>query len=176
MNNGEVWKPVVGFEDRYEVSNLGRVKSIIKKWSSRGNRMMTPTIDKRDGYCIVCLHNHEGKQMNKRVHKLVMKAFKPEGEKRFINHKDGVKTNNNIINLEWATPKENAQHCRANNLQYTPKGNELPQAKLNPNKVRKIRKLYSMNKYSLGEIGKMVDAGKGSVFNVIHKVTWRHVE
>jgi len=170
----EIWKPIIGYEKIYEISNFGRVKSLKRK-GRPVQKIMTPTIEKRDGYSIVCLHKNK-KQKNHRVHKLVLEAFEPKLKKQFINHKDGNKTNNNLINLEWCTPKENAQHCRKNNLQYTPKGEELPHSKLTENKVREIRELYNLKKYSLSEIDNMIDVGKGSVFNVVHNNTWRHIK
>lgn len=111
----EIWKKVVGY-DYYEVSSIGRVRSIDKKVRVRGGhnviktgRIIVPGT--AHGYLSVCLcHNSKKKWM--RVHRLVSMAFIPNPEnKPFINHKDANRKNNNVQNLEWCTHAENMNHC-----------------------------------------------------------------
>lgn len=102
----EVWESVNGYEGLYEVSNLGRVRSL-KRTTTHGvvlKQMM------RYGYMHVCL-SKEGKPSTKRVHRLVAEAFiaNPMG-KPVVNHIDGDKANNAVSNLEWATNSENELH------------------------------------------------------------------
>lgn len=109
----EIWKPVVGFEGLYEISNLGRVMSCRKMYGSVGP--MGPQICKdkkcKSGYQRIVLYK-ENKRYDARIHKLVCVAFIPNTEnKRTINHKNGIKTDNRLSNLEWATDKENLQHA-----------------------------------------------------------------
>ena len=107
---GEEWKPVVGYEGLYEVSSLGRVKSLPRNTTHGG--IMKPYINGRNGYAYIRL-TKDGKPTQRRVHKLVMMAFDPRPtgnyyDKNFtINHIDGDKTNNNLSNLEWCTQSEN---------------------------------------------------------------------
>ena len=92
----EVWKPVVGYEDLYEVSNLGRV------WSVKKNIFRKLRKD-RDGYLVVSLCKN-GEYEWPQVHRLVAKAFIPNPENLpCVNHKDEDPTNNNVENLEWCT-------------------------------------------------------------------------
>lgn len=99
----EIWKDIEGYEGRYQVSNLGRVKRvttgrILKSGKNRG------------GYLYVNLCK-QGVVSNKRIHRLVAQAFIPNPEnKPDINHADEDKTNNMVSNLEWATRKENLNH------------------------------------------------------------------
>lgn len=102
----EEWRPVNGYEGLYEVSNLGRVRSL--HWKEP--RLMTITLDK-DGYPTVSLRNggrlcHHGK-----VHRMVAEAFIENFDNhREINHIDEDKTNNRVDNLEWCDTKYNINY------------------------------------------------------------------
>lgn len=102
----EMWESVNGYEGLYEVSNLGRVRSL-KRATTNGivlKQMM------RYGYMHVCL-SKEGKPSTKRVHRLVAEAFIANPmDKPVVNHIDGNKANNAASNLEWATNSENELH------------------------------------------------------------------
>lgn len=102
-----MWKPIPGFEDYYHVSDNGEV------WSVRKNRTLRPKID-RYGYPAVTLTVH-GKSRYFTVHRLVALAFIPNPDcKPTVNHKNEVKTDNRVSNLEWATSKENDNHGTRN--------------------------------------------------------------
>ncbi len=99
----EIWKPIIGHEN-YEVSNLGNVKSlkkdIILKYRFHHN-----------GYASIAL-----KRKNYLVHRLVAKAFLENLEgKTDVNHKNCIKSDNRLENLEWVNKKENIQHALNNN-------------------------------------------------------------
>ena len=113
---GEEWKPVVGYEGRYEVSNLGRVKGLPKKTRKEG--MISLYCHPSNGYVYVNLSDESGNKKNHRVHKLVMEAFTDyrSGGELVIDHIDCDKTNNRLENLEAVTPKVNAQRAIANGL------------------------------------------------------------
>lgn len=118
----EVWKPVKGYEGIYEVSNIGRVKScerIVTRSNGRKinfpEKIMKPSINHK-GYEVIDLRKN-GKRECGFVHRLVGKAFiKNPDNKKQINHKNGVKRDNNVDNLEWVTNKENVIHAYKNNL------------------------------------------------------------
>lgn len=105
----EIWKPVAGYEGLYEVSSEGNVRSLKSgRWRNR-RKILTPRkID--NGYHLVALcKDGAGKQMY--VHRLVAQAFIPNPNNlETVNHKDEVKTNNNVSNLEWMTQKDNINY------------------------------------------------------------------
>ena len=106
----EIWKPVVGFEKYYKVSNLGNIFSI------RSKRLLIVK-PKYTGYMDIEL-NIYGKVYYKRVHRLVAEAFIPNPHhKEQVNHLDGNKLNNKVSNLEWATQSENMIHAYATGLE-----------------------------------------------------------
>lgn len=112
----EEWQDIEGYEGLYQVSSMGRVKSLKRKahhW--RGGeltikeRILKPITDSF-GYRIVNLHTG-GKQKTHKVHRLVCQAFHENPEnKPHVNHINEIKTDNRACNLEWATAKENNNH------------------------------------------------------------------
>jgi hypothetical protein len=116
----EIWKDVVGFEGYYQVSNLGRVRSVDRVVTiSRSGRSYTSNFKSRimqgglnsDGYPMVTLSKIPDSSILK-VHILVAQAFIGDRPKGFhVNHKDGCKTNNSASNLEYCSHKDNINHA-----------------------------------------------------------------
>lgn len=116
----ELWKPIEGFEGLYEVSNLGRVRSLDRE-VVREYRSKNPIAIKgkelkgdytKEGYKVVTLYK-EGRRKRAVVNRLVATAFIPNPDpesKTQINHKDEIKDNNIATNLEWCTPKYNSNY------------------------------------------------------------------
>lgn len=116
----EIWKDVQGYEGLYQVSNLGRIKSLKRKVYAGRNRtrwqyekIMSNYRTNGNGYKIVGL-NKEGKSKNKYIHRLVAETFlKNPNNYKYINHKDENKANNCVSNLEFCTAQYNSTY---NNL------------------------------------------------------------
>ena len=117
----EVWQPIDGYEGLYEVSSLGKVRSVDRWLEKRGRAgvMLTQRLRGKtlrqllDGNkrLFVTLSKN-GKRAPIRVHRLVAAAFlgpRPEGLQ--INHLDGDRINNAAANLEYCTPSENMRHA-----------------------------------------------------------------
>ncbi len=110
----ESWKPVLGYEGYYEVSNLGNVKSLKRRQTGnqydRVEAILKPSV-LYNGYLQVCLAIGQTKKKYS-IHRLVAIAFLPNPEnKPQVNHKNGIKGDPSLKNLEWATRSENMQHA-----------------------------------------------------------------
>lgn len=155
MNTGtpliEEWKPIKGFRGLYEVSNLGRVRSLDRiqyvknRWGSetrrkRKGQLLVPVLSS-SGYHMVHLEPKTIRGKKFHIHHLVLNHFDRErGLNECCNHKDGIKTNNGISNLEWVSYKYNQLHARLNGLSKTNTGKRW--SRLSHQQVLEIRKLY----------------------------------
>jgi NUMOD4 motif len=111
----EIWKDVKGYEGKYMISNLGRVKSLKRQtsggvWYPERILKQMPELKHKAYYLVVSLHN--GGLKRKKVHQLVGIAFIPNPKnKKTINHKWGNTLDNRASELEWNTQSENALHA-----------------------------------------------------------------
>lgn len=146
----EEWKPVVGYENEYEVSSLGRVRSLDRTIIARGSRPFTYAIKGRiikqctsGKYPLVTLSYVDGLYKRQRpvhVHKLVAEAFigpRPDGTE--VCHDDGVKSNNDVSNLRYDTHKNNEADKERHGTRARGETHSL--SKLKKEDVREIRLL-----------------------------------
>ena len=125
----EIWRDIKDYETLYQVSDLGRVKSMERlRIGNHGaltkvhEKIMTFKIDKNGYHCLSLSKDNKTKM--KRVSRLVAEAFIPNPEnKPEVNHKDCNKSNNNVNNLEWVSKIENEEHAK-NNGKKKFKGNQ----------------------------------------------------
>lgn len=112
----EIWKPVVGYEGLYEVSNLGRIKSLgntLGPSRFNGKETILKCEQGSFGHCRVQLRK-DRKYKHHFVHRLVAIAFIPNPDQLpIINHKDCNPLNNSVDNLEWCTQRYNATYADA---------------------------------------------------------------
>jgi len=134
----EVWRPVVGYDGRYEVSDQGRVRSLINTY---GNERETPFVVKarpqKTGYRKVTLHR-DGIRKTCLVHRLVMASFKGDCPiDQECRHLDGDPSNNRLDNLSWGTRAQNVSDRETHGT--TARGERHGMSKLNDSHVIAIR-------------------------------------
>lgn len=176
----EVWKDIKGYEGLYQVSNLGRVKSLDRKRSDyRGDYanikgQLKKTKEDNNGYLRVGL-SKDGIKNKYSVHRLVAQAFIPNPENKLqVNHINGIKTDNRIENLEWCTNKENIQHASRKGL-----------LKPNKKKVNQYKiSIELVNTYdSITEAAKSINRSVTDIHHVLNKKNktaggyiWKYVD
>ena len=147
----EVWKPVPNYEEKYAVSNLGRVKNIVT------GRILKPYYNDHIRYEKVKLYKGEHAEYRKMfmVHRLVASAFLGDMSVYGlqVNHKDGCRRNNKLENLEWVTASENLKHAYAIGL--------FDEGKIRANEAKmKAVKQFSLDGTFIKEWRSMTEAAR----------------
>lgn len=185
----EIWADAFGFEDHYEVSNHGNIRSKAVFIPHDGNwnedlggyikhKKLHKVQINRYGYVTKKLCKYGGCKRTL-VHRLVARAFIPTDDyKQQINHIDGNKQNNHVSNLEWCSPSFNIKHAWATGLMTNEHtiGSKHHKAKINEADVLVIRDSYKNKVKTKKELAAEYGLSEASVSDVLYKRTWRHVE
>lgn len=162
----EQWKDIPGFENKYQISNTGAVKS-----SCRNKEIiMSPALN-TFGYPKVGLYK-DSKYTSATVHRLVAEAFidNPDNKPQ-INHIDGNKANNNVSNLEWCTNSENMQHAWRERLCKPQNGSTNGMSKLTEQDVLNIR----ADERVLRDISAQYGVNISTISNIKNRKLWLHI-
>lgn len=170
----ENWQPIIGYEDLYEASNLGNIKSIPRERTPKGERVLKPAPTSK-GYLTVNLYSGVSPKVSKSflVHRLVAQAFhKNPNNYRYVCHKDGDKLNNQSENLYWGT----AQMNEADKVRHGTNtiGSRNPKAKMTEDDVLEIRKL-NKNKMSNRAIAEKYGISPTTVSHIKKRQIWKHI-
>lgn len=177
---GEIWKEISGYEGRYAVSTMGRVKGLEQRINNAfaNNKLKKEVVLKPHfwgKYLRVNLYV-DGEKRKYSVHKLVATAYIPRVEgKKFINHINANPLDNRVENLEWCTIQENIRHAFELNLIPRGKGENCPASKLNRRQVVEIKK-----RLATGELPKDIcedyQVGSSNIQKIKEGKNWRHVK
>jgi hypothetical protein len=177
----EIWKTISKFNDEYEISNLGNIRSvhgIITRSNGRKHtrvsKQLKPALN-QSGYFAgaVCVNK---KMIPYVVHRLVAEVFIPNPfNKLEVNHMNGVKTDNRLVNLEWVTHQENMDHAYENGLVRILKGEEIGTSILNEQQVKEIRSKFIPRIYSRVKLAKEYNISEATIKDILYRRTWLHI-
>jgi hypothetical protein len=158
----EEWRDIANFDGIYQISNLGNIRSWANNRHGRlkGPRPLRECLN-RNGYLSVPL---KGKQYY--THRLVAEAFIPNPDnKPEINHKNCMRQNNTVDNLEWVTREENIKHG------IFTRGRK--NVSLTMDSARKIREFYASKTHTQAELSRMFNVTTTVVWQVLHNLSWK---
>lgn len=175
-----IWKPVPGYEGKYEVSSCGLVKSCERKvlrTHRNGTINETPYHEKimrpkkhKAGYnCVQLWHDAVGRNFG--VHQLVALAFIP-GSGPLVRHLDGDPQNNDVSNLAWGGFKENEADKRRHGR--TPLGDKHCNSVLTSARVKEIRQAIALGATDL-QLSREHGVARFAIYSVRKGLTWRHL-
>jgi NUMOD4 motif/HNH endonuclease len=189
----EYWQDIKGYEGYYQVSNYGNVKSldrVITEHPSVKNEQQTGKTQTLKGQILKPHTNSSGYyqiNLNRKsirttfaIHQLVAQAFLDNHlSKPLVNHINGIKTDNNVNNLEWATYSENLEHAYKNRLRRAVKINEVAsknyKRKLTEQQVREIKLLIAAKSLTLKQIANQYDVGRSTIGFIKSGRNWSHI-
>lgn len=174
----EQWLPITdivapGIRPYYYISNFGRIYSV------QSNKILTTFINNTTGYCHIGLRLIDNTSKHFTIHRLVMKTFVPidNSDEFEVNHINGNKLDNCILNLEWCVRKDNIEHAWNNNLYHV--GEAHHNSNLTNDQVHIICKCLEkrMSYDKIAEaIGLKIDSRLSScISDIRHKRRWTHI-
>lgn len=169
----EEFRDIPGYEGYYQISNLGEVKSFYRN----RERILKHSKDK-DGYRIIGLtnNNNNNKVKTERIHRLVLKTFKPDEEFKDaqVNHKNGIRYDNRLDNLEWCNHSENTIHSfRVLGRKSADISREKnPKSKLNENKISIIRQAYNKGYLNQPELANIFGVTQATISGIVLNKSW----
>ena len=175
----EIWKPIKGYESKYEISSTGRVKSLGRHEKMhhggircRKGRILNGVLNR--GYKRYCLFS-EGKREYVFAHRLVAQSFIPNPENKVqVNHLNGVPLDNRVKNLAWCTPLENTRHAHITGLCEGKGENQLCSV-LTEKEVVQIREEFKNNILNQRELAEKYNVSRRNVNYIINRKWWKHI-
>jgi hypothetical protein len=160
-------RKIKGYEGLYEITSDGRV------WSCKNSKYLVP-VKMANGYLKVNLY-YEGKPKLTSIHRLVAISYLDNPKnKPTVNHIDGNKENNNILNLEWATYSENQKHAFNNGLKKGRKGEKHHLCKLTEQQVSIIKYAVSFGTKQR-HLVKIFNIKPAQISRIVNNKRWTHI-
>lgn len=175
----EYWRDVPGFEGLVQASTFGRIKSLTtpgrivrKSKSTRRLKILKQKLSIRTGYLYISLTDLNGNRKTYLSHRIIAQTFLPNTEnKKEVNHKDTVKTNNRVGNLEWVTSAENNKHAINCGLRPNKKGEHSDNTQLRNDQVLEIFN----STQAPSELAKIFAVGISVIYQIKNGKNWSSV-
>ncbi len=163
----EIWKTIPLMSEKYEVSNLGRIRT-------KKSGLIRKTQRTNQNYEI-CTLNDKKRTLTSFVHRYVAITFIPNPKNDpVVNHKNGIKYDNCVDNLEWVTLKENSQHAVKTGLVIRKFGENNSYSKLKENEVLEIIKRFQSNEL-VQDLAKEFKVNINTIYCILQGKTWKHL-
>lgn len=174
----EIWKPIPEFEELYEISNFGNIRTYYKKGNYKEKFLtepyeLSPCIDKY--YKYVLLHKN-GQKYKIAIHRLVLLTFigKPENEKMQGSHKNGDSLDNRLINLCWESSKDNTNRKYNHGTMFNiPSGEKHHNSKLLKEDIKEIRNIYKMRGITQKELSIKYNTTISNINKILKNKAWK---
>lgn len=165
-NSKEKWKEIEGYNGDYLVSDKGRILS-----KKRGRVKYRKLTKDSYGYYVLVLTNN-GKRKHLKVHRIVAETFIENPDlKKSVNHKNGIKTDNRVENLEWMSFRENMIHAYDNNLIKSIE--ETGVSKITMNEANQIRSILEQKMCTKKDISACYGISKSNINHIISNRIWK---
>lgn len=177
----EIWKDIEGYENYYQVSNLGRVRSLDRAvtgpHSSKQVKVGKVLVEKpgNRGYILNTLCRN-GECRTFQTHRIVALEFlENKSNLPQVNHKNGIKTDNNVKNLEWCSISYNITHAISTGLNPVKFGENTSQVKLSSEQVIEIKEILTNKRMKQKNIAKKFNVSAGNISRISRGETWKHI-
>jgi len=169
----EIWKDIPNYEGFYQASNLGRIRSL-NRYGIYNKFYKGQILKQRNtrGYLQVNLSKN-GKHKTHRVHRLIISSFFGISKLQ-INHKNGIKSDNRLENLEYCTCSENIKHAYSLGLRNS-YGEKSPNHKLTEHNIIKMKEMYKTGEYFQKTLAKLFNISQTHVSLIVNNCTWKYL-
>lgn len=171
----EIFKPIPGYS-LYEISNYGRIKTF--NWKNKGiEAIMKPALDPGGYFRTMLKRDSDGKIGTVKVHRLVALTFlgNPTNANDSVNHKDSIRSNNHIDNLEWCTHSQNIKHAYDKGNVKLGKGENHSRATLTTDQVLEIRARFKKRIITREILAKEYNTSPSAIKDIIARKSWKSV-
>lgn len=166
----EIWKDIPGYEELYQASDLGRIKSFPKHTIVFYKILKN---NNSNGYLTVKLCKNK-QVKTKKAHRLIGLTFIPNPEnKPHINHKRGIKTDNRVTEIEWNTILENNIHAFKLGLKKPKKSIDCNFTKLSEYEIKQIKE--NKNNFNQRELGELYNVSQSNISYIVNNKTWKKI-